>query len=360
MEFKAYKDFIVEDFAKDGFFLQWVKGEPEADWFWSAFMREYPHQIPTIEKAKKLVAAIPVKRDTLSREDFDSMRTHLLMNIRLKQEVSRDRAPIQRMIRISKFWMRLAASLAFVVVGFIGYRVFLPEKPVVLTTVDTVPEMEQRENAKGQKSILLLADGTKIWLNADSKLTYSKDFGSGATREVSLEGEAFFEVAHNKDKPFIVHTSELDIHVLGTSFNVKSYDEDEKIETTLLKGQIKISKANEPPNTSGLILEPNQKATFKKETKSIDIVQVQATLSSAWREDKLVFDETTYAEVINQLERWYNVDITFEGENNLNCKLTASIEKESLEEVLNLLVVTHQISYTISGSHVHIQGTLCE
>jgi transmembrane sensor len=360
MEHKEYKYFTVEDFVKDDFFLQWVKGEPEADWFWRSFMKEYPYKVTAIEDAKKIVASIPFKKDDLSRETFDSMRTHLIMDIRLQKESTKQRSPIQYIGSLNKFWMRLAATLALLIISILIYEKFSVTQSVVITSNEYSPKLEQRENPKGQKSILLLADGTKIWLNADSKLTYAKNFEAGVTREVCLQGEAFFEVAPNPDKPFIVHTSELDIRVLGTSFNVKSYDEDKKIETTLLKGQIKINKANESSEDTGLILAPNQKATFQKETKTMDVEQVQAEHSSSWREDELVFDETTYREVINQLERWYNVNITVEGENNLDCKLTARIEKESLEEVLNLLVLSHKISYTISGSNVRIKGNLCE
>jgi len=289
------------------------------------------------------------------------MRTQLIMNIRVQKESAKESTTSQQGRRSTKFWLSAAAAVALVAIcSFLIYN-FVPSKPLEIVTNQSVPSrLEQRENPKGQKSILLLSDGTKIWLNADSKLTYAKNFTEGTTREVYLQGEAFFEVAHDVTKPFIVHTSELDIRVLGTSFNVKSYNEDKKIETTLLTGQVKITKANEPVNNTSLILAPNQKAIFQKETKAMDVEQVQAERSSAWRQDKLVFDETTYGEVITQLERWYDVKITLEGDGDLQCKLTASIEKESLEDVLNLLVLSHKISYTISGSNIYLKGSLCQ
>lgn len=356
-----YKDFTTEDFVKDGFFIRWVNGEPEADWFWKSFIKENPHQLMTIEEAKKIVTSITFKTEELSADEFDSMRTQLIMNIRVQKESAKETITLQQGGRSVRFWLGVAASLALVTICSL---MLFTEKPYMYVEAISIPHapsvLEHRENPKGQKSILLLADGTKIWLNADSKLSYATDFNSGATREVYLQGEAFFEVAHDASKPFIVHTSELDIRVLGTSFNVKSYHEDKKIETTLLEGQVKISKANESPDYASLILAPNQKAIFQKETKIMDVEQVLAERSAAWRQDKLVFDETTYGEVITQLERWYNVKITFEGEGNLQCKLTASIEKESLEDVLNLLVLSHKISYTITGNTIHIKGTLCQ
>jgi len=356
-----YKDFTNEDFAKDGFFIRWVKGDPESAWFWTSYMREHPEQVAAIEQAKKIVASIAVKQDELSKESFDSMRTQLIMKIRVHKESAKENIAIQKRRTSTKFWLKVAAVFALVAIGSFMMYNFIPLEQLEFVTKQQAPSvLEQRENPKGQKSILLLSDGTKIWLNADSKLTYAKNFTEGVTREVYLQGEAFFEVAHDVMKPFIVHTSELDIRVLGTSFNVKSYNEDKKIETTLLTGQVKITKANESPNNASLILAPNQKAIFQKETKAMDVEQVQAERSSAWRQDKLVFDETTYGEVITQLERWYDVKITFEGEGDLQCKLTASIEKESLEDILNLLVLSHKISYTISGSNIYLKGTLCQ
>ena len=355
-----YKDFKTEDFAKDGFFIRWAKGEPEAAWFWKSFMKEHPHQVPAIEQAKDIVSSMTFKKDELSKEMFDSMRTQLIMNLRVQKESGKERIPIQSK-SLSSAWLKIAAVVALLIASSIVLYNIVPLEQLDLKTSQLPSrKLEQRENPKGQKSILLLADGTKIWLNADSKLRYAKNFGEGATREVYLQGEAFFEVAHDKTKPFIVHTSELDIRVLGTSFNVKSYNDDKKIETTLLKGQVKISKVNESLEEEGLILAPNQKAVFQKETKAMDVEQVLAERSSAWRQNKLVFDETTYREVITQLERWYNVKIHFEGQGDLQCKLTASIEKESLEEVLNLLTLSHKISYTIAGSNIYIKGTLCQ
>jgi len=354
-----YKGFTSEDFAKDSFFIRWVKGETEAAWFWTSFMKEHPEQRTAIEQARKIMTSIAIKNDELPKESFDSMRTQLIMNIRVQKESAKENKAIQKVKNSQKIWLA-AAVFALLIISSILYNAAPLKQLEILKNQRASRIMEKRVNPKGQKSTLLLSDGTKIWLNADSKLTYAKNFGASATREVFLQGEAFFEVAHDATKPFIVHTSELDIRVLGTSFNVKSYNEDKKIETTLLEGQVKISKANESPDDASLILAPNQKAIFQKATKVMDVEQIQAERSSAWRQDKLVFDETTYGEVITQLERWYDVNITFEGEDDLQCKLTASIENETLEEVLNLLALSHKISYTISGNNIYIKGTLCQ
>src|SRR5690606_22071977 len=141
-------------------------------------------------------------------------------------------------------WVGIAASIVLVVcVAFVlGQHKSTPPEHVVRTfskdeTVAVQTDStELRINPRGQKSVMLLEDGTKVWLNADSKLTYSRNFAQGDLREVFLDGEAFFEVVSNPQKPFVVHTSALNIKVLGTSFNVKSYSDDSRIETTLVEG----------------------------------------------------------------------------------------------------------------------------
>jgi ferric-dicitrate binding protein FerR (iron transport regulator) len=158
-----------------------------------------------------------------------------------------------------------------------------------------------------------------------------------------------------------VHTSDLSIKVLGTSFNVKSYEDDGKIETTLVEGKVEID--NSPDFNEGdtkVILRPNQKATFSKESREIDIKEVAVTEAVAWRDDQLVFKSESFSEVIKELERWYNVKIHVENSEYLSCPLTATVDEESLEEILDFLAVTHKISFTISGQDVYIKGSICK
>src|SRR5690606_980681 len=126
-----------------------------------------------------------------------------------------------------------------------------------------------------------------------------------------------------------VHTRELDIKVLGTSFNVKSYEEDTQVETTLVRGKVEIDKRTETArDAQKVILRPNQKATFSKESLDINVEEVVADEAVAWRRDRLVFRSEPLSEVIKQLGRWYNVNIHVENPEDLSCPLTANIEKE--------------------------------
>jgi ferric-dicitrate binding protein FerR (iron transport regulator) len=210
-------------------------------------------------------------------------------------------------------------------------------------------------------SFMGLAVGKKVWLNADSNLNYEMVFGTGDLIELYMEGEDFFDVVRNPDKPFIVHTSDISIKVLGTSFNVKSYADDGKIETTLVEGKVEIDNAPDFNHSDEkVILQPNQKATFSKRSGEIDVKEVAVTETVAWRDDQLVFKSETFSEVIKQLERWYNVKIHVEDDEFLSCPLTATVDEESLEEILDFLAVTHKINFTISGNEVFIKGSICK
>jgi ferric-dicitrate binding protein FerR (iron transport regulator) len=364
-----YEHFSASDFAGDGFFIRWVNGtDAEADWFWQSFMKEHPEKVPAIEEAKKIVGRFAFRKDELSTEAFDSMRNRFILSLQATMEKEKEDSFTDLTVNtrskiFGTFWFKIAATLAVPLVCAAFY--YILQTPSAMNNIfsreDTrTSAIEERTNPRGQKSVLQLADGTKVWLNADSRLSYAKDFTGKDQREVHLEGEAFFDVAHDASKPFLVHAAGITVKVLGTSFNVKSYGDDATVETTLVHGKVSINKEGDNPTDGNLVLEPNQKAIYRKETKTLSIEHVMAERSSSWRYDQLIFDEAPFADVIVRLERWYDVKIHVQEGDNLQCLLTADLGKESLEEVLNLLVVSQQIKYIQKGNEVFIQGTLCK
>jgi transmembrane sensor len=354
-----YKDFTSEDFAKDAFFIRWVKNpDAESDWFWNAFMQDHPGLVPAIEEAREIVSLFDFQTDNLSDDEFLSMRSQLVMAIHAEKENrSAFHTRNQRKQNRRRRWLKAAAAVAIPLLC-LGFYDFYRQNDLYLVTGNDETKTEYRANPKGQKSVLLLEDGTKVWLNTDSRLSYAKDFSSGETRNVHLEGEAFFEVASNPAKPFIVHTSALNIQVLGTAFNVKAYQEEKTIETTLVHGKVCIKPLQ--GKRRDIILVPNQKAIFTKALNSINVEDVNTASSGAWRKDQLVFDEVPFDNVILELERWYSIKIHIKGKGKLNCKLTADMRNESIEDFLDLLQGTHKIEYSIEGSDVFIKGSLCD
>jgi transmembrane sensor len=232
---------------------------------------------------------------------------------------------------------------------------------------------------RGSKSRLLLPDGTQIWLNGDSKLIYDQKFNAD-TREVELQGEAYFDVTKDKNRPFIIHTKAMDIKVLGTVFNVKAYIEDKTTEASLIHGSIEASFKDRPDEK--IILKPNEKIVFanngqlsitQKRVGANKNIIVQPTpiititkityeanrkdslvAETSWTKNTLVFHSETFEDLASRLERWYNVKIKFENEAIKQIKLTGTFEKESIQEVIGYLSSTARFSYKINKDEITI------
>ena len=361
-----YRDYSSGDFANDSFFIRWVKNpDEESDWFWQSFMKDNPVCVPAIEEARRLVASVTFTSHTLRPDERQALHNRMLMALRADKEEHRDRmspTPREGYMRLLSPWMKIAASVLIVLAFASGLYLFLNVNAVYSPPdgSERSVTVEHRSNPAGQKSVLFLADGSKVWLNAASKISYVKDFTNQSTREVHLDGEAFFEVAHDPQKPFVVHTPGIQIKVLGTSFNVRAYDEEEVITTTLVTGKVRLEQSEGQGKTFGVLeLKPSQRAEFDKQSRIVNVREVQEVNADSWKEDKLVFDDESIDNVFRQMERRYRVAIHVANKGKLRCTLTATIEGESLQEVLKLLEVSHDIRYTISGSDVFIEGNPC-
>jgi transmembrane sensor len=364
-----YEDYSATDFADDHFFIGWVRNpDRESDFFWTAFLEKNPHCRSAIDDAREMISSLDFHTHELKEKEFDRMRNRLLGSLQAAKANAHELRDVPGVIpmraRSKGIWMRRIAAASIIIPLFSAGVLLLTQnfdRSNKYTGVLNADEMERKISPSGEKSMLFLTDGTRIWLNGNSKLSYARDFQTKNTRDVYLEGEAFFDVAHDARKPFVVHTSTIRIKVLGTSFNVKSYSEEETIETTLVHGKVSIEQSDEKGNRiGGIELAPNQRAIFNKESRLINIKQVGKENTGSWRQERLVFEEERMSSVIEQMEKWYQVKIHVEGSRQLDCKLTASIGTETLEEFLKLMELTHGIGYTVSGKDVFITGTLCK
>lgn len=200
----------------------------------------------------------------------------------------------------------------------------------------------------GSHKRITLPDGSTIVLNAESSLAYPEKFFD-SIRQVTLVGEAFFDIKKDTSKPFIVDTEAIKIRVLGTSFNVKSYPEDEKIETTLVTGKVEIVQRE---TEKQLILEPSQRAVFNKEINNILVDKVNSENVIAWREGNLVFDQTPLKQVVSDLHRKYNVEFVIGSDTLLQYRYTGEFNNLTLEEVLELLKISSPLDYKLKNNKV--------
>ncbi|WP_326992441.1 FecR domain-containing protein [Chitinophaga sp. 212800010-3] len=258
---------------------------------------------------------------------------------------------------------RIVSVLAIMILVLGGYCIYL--------LINKNPQQNNKAalaaifTHDGVRSRAQLPDGTEVWLNSGSHLTYHPDMGNLDTREVTLDGEAFFDVAKNTGKPFTIHTSRMNIRVLGTSFNVKAYTQDRITEATLISGAVEVQLNDGVERTIRLL--PNQKIILQHAGDapstlvagySVENIHPNTADSvvaeTAWRNNYLVFDNDDFEEVARKIERWYGVKIHLEGKKLKTYRFTATFKNETLPEVMEALKVTTSFHCRIVSNEVFI------
>jgi ferric-dicitrate binding protein FerR (iron transport regulator) len=254
----------------------------------------------------------------------------------------------------------------------------------VLVNNNTRPETAAVKNPANEISInpgsrtkIVLPDGSQVWINSGSKLTYNETF-KGTTRDVQLDGEAYFDVVKDAAHPFIVHTSGIDIKVLGTAFNVKAYKAEPVVEATLIHGSIEVINQNRP-GAPGVMLKPHEKLIYKKypvaddrdqradvsipaepDSYSITIKPLSKNIAdtdipeTAWVYNKLSFEDERFEDLALKMERWYDLKIEFENESLKDHRVSGSFVNETAAEALNELRFLVPFKYTIKNKEVKI------
>lgn len=205
--------------------------------------------------------------------------------------------------------------------------------------------------AFGDKSTIILPDSSKVWLNSGSKLTFNSDFKHEG-RNVILEGEAYFSVSKDKRNPFRVKTTDIDIEVLGTEFNLKAYPDENFVSATLVEGSLAISGKNQ-----NVLIKPDQKLVFDKATNRMTVKKLTDTYSDTdWKEGRLIFRNESLEELQPKLERWFDVDIVFEDETVKHRRFTGVLVRESILEVVSYFDLSNYVTCRIQGNKIIIKS----
>lgn len=241
-------------------------------------------------------------------------------------------------------WTQIAA-VVLLLLG-IGYGAgnwsgSLFQKPVI---------MQQLITAKGSKGQFILPDGSVVWLNSESRLSYPENF-AGRKRQVILEGEGYFEVKKDAGKPFVVQAGELDVEVLGTSFNVDNYASGEVVRTALLNGSVKISgKTVKEP----VYLKPNELFQYRKSNHAATVEKAKANLYADWIKDRMVFDNTVLSDILICMEGRYNLEIECPVQFATDTRMSFTIRQETIEEVLEAMSYIVPIKYELRNGKAYI------
>ncbi len=340
----------------------------------------------SVEETKQLLLFIEESQE--NRMVFEQMKDNYFLSGTLNSTFNKDENWVRLQKNITTHAHRktfhfinsnLLRWVAVIVVAFISG--FLINHLLGLGGDDVPTPVCEISAAKGARTFAVLSDSTKVWLNGGSKLTLAEDFNKDS-RDVYLDGEAFFDVSKRKDKYFNVYSSNIFIRVLGTQFNVKSYETDDVIEATLKEGKINIYEIGKNENRQIVTLSPNQKVTYVKGTGKISSENLkreyQKTVEkdeevryqesnyliarkvnpadySSWKDGKLIFRKDRLEDIALSLERHFNVNIRFEDERAKEVLINANFKNETIEQVLYALSLTSSIDYKISLNQISIR-----
>lgn len=266
-----------------------------------------------------------------------------------------------------------ASSVFFILMILTGFYFYNKSGSSITNKIAT----SEVSTKKGSRTKVQLPDGTTVWLNSSSKLTYDNQNFGKQIREVSLSGEAYFDVVKNKTKPFIIHTAKMDIKVLGTVFNVKCYPGEKTTETSLIHGSVEVSLKGRQEK---ILMKPNEKLIFTNEdkilaektsnnlpansvTKNNSVIQIRhltlyptnnQIVETGWVQNKLVFTNETLEDVASKMQRWYSVTIIIKSEQLKKELLTGNFEKESIQQALKALQYTTRFNYKTTNDTITI------
>jgi transmembrane sensor len=248
---------------------------------------------------------------------------------------------------------RLRMNRLFIVLGKAAAVLLIPLLAAVLYFYSNQPvshEMLTLSTEKGEISNVILPDGSRVWLNVASRLSYPVSYGI-RSRNLELEGEAYFEVAQNEEIPFEVTSGNLTTKALGTQFVISAYPESSTIKSSLIKGVVEVSIERNQK-----ILNPGQQIILDKVNKNFAVQSFDEECELGWKNNQLIFRLTPFDQVITKLEKWYNVNIEYNPDLFESETLTVRFEKhETLEQVLRVFSKANGFSYSVEGKNIIIK-----
>lgn len=245
-------------------------------------------------------------------------------------------------------WLQIAAVFFTLLVSGLFMRNRFTKKPLKPETFTEISSL------RGVKKEITLKDGTTVFLNSGSSIFISSRFGEDK-REVKLTGEAFFQVHHDASKPFVIHSGKLQTTVLGTSFDIRAYPEDEQLKISVATGKVKVEGkgTSSKPALYAKALIHNQALVYNRVKDSHRVTAVNSDSVSSWRTNHLIFENASYEEIARSLGRWYNLDVTLTAHHDLK-RYTLSFYNERADKVLNVLSNLTGMTYSMNGRKVII------
>lgn len=349
METQKYHHFKCNDFVLDDEFRAWLTGKkPENDHLWESWLLANPASRIEVEKARKIVYALKFKDRQVLPQDLDYQWKRLqraVQNEGVDETHSQHERPFP--------FLKLFAAAAFLVVGsFFGFQFYFKQ-----VKKDSVTSSVEQKTNNGQQLNLTLPDSTLVTLNAGSTLSYPEAF-SDTLREVTLTGEAFFDVKRNPDAPFVIHTGDVITKVLGTRFNVRAYPENEDVQVAVVEGKVKVKAVTgTESDKNSVCITKSEMATFQKIEKALKVSSYDEKEQIGWKEGILYFEKSDFKATICKLERWYGVEISIAAGRKIDpsWRFSGKFQQKPLEYILDVMSYPDRFSFTKNENTTIIQ-----
>lgn len=369
----AYSDSSAHDLIADSHFRQWVLAPtPEADQFWASFQAKHPEQRAIVEQARQLVLTLQQATKPTTESELPTVEA---MWQSLQTQLDNpgpvvDNTPV---VRFLPKWTRWVAAACLLLVAGWGWVVW-QQAPESGPTLSQTPSMTGSDNvleAFNQTTgplTIILSDSSAVTLQPNSRLQYPAQFAANQ-RRVGLQGEGFFDVAKNPARPFLVYTHKTVTKVVGTSFRIRAFESEKTVRVVVRTGRVMVfslqnfKSVPETPqaNLTGLVLTPNQRATFDNSSEQFakDLIEQPLPLPTLTQSRELVFEDRPVSEVFTTLERLYGLEIVFDADVLRNCPITTTLVDEGLHQRLARICRAIGATYEVVDGQIIINSSGC-
>ncbi len=332
----------IKELLTNESFVNWVKSEDASkNQYWVDWLSRNPGKKKAFHQAQQLIRSMKYEDDyQMNPDDYDGLYYDLLNSF---HQSGAKRST-------TRYWISGVAASLLLLCGLVGYFWLNNNaKEAGYQAYETI----EKSTPNGTKLTVSLPDGSMVKLNSGSKLLFQTPFGLNGTREISLVGEAYFEVTEDESKPFIVKTTGVETTVLGTTFNVSAYEEDNQVNVALVTGMVKVN-VNHASQKTEKILSPSEMMTFSRKDRQVTVKNFEVDQVIGWKDQIIHFEKESLPRIIDRLERWYGVDIKVNNPNDRIWNYTGRFEKKSLELVLLRMAYTEEFTYKIENNKVII------
>lgn len=346
------KNYTTEDFCQDLSFWKWVKqGDVESKLFWEKWLEENPSKKQEVEKAKEILQAIHIDEKEPNDKRILALWSRIDHEIAASEKTRYIHKPVKKRPLTFAGWAAIFLAIAMTGIGLYAVTEFHTAKE---KQASHKTRMIERSNPAGRTSNISLPDGTRIKLNSSSTIVFPEEFPSDI-RQVSLVGEAFFDVAEAPSRPFIINTGRFTTTVLGTSFNISAYPSSGEVKVAVLSGKVFVENREGTEGKSSLAITREEMAVFNKASGQLDKRAYDYLKEIAWKDNIIHFEDADFEEIIEKLTQWYGVTFVMHKEITSEKDYTVTYENKSLETVLQGLSFVYDFEFTIDNKVVTIK-----